>query len=106
LNGEIIIVNHIILARPLHVRDHDSMKWQKETVMPIKIDDKLANAALQAAAKAGWASVAKGLIEAGANPNADNGIALAIAKRYGDPETIKLLEEKTTIGKIVPPMLN
>jgi hypothetical protein len=71
--------------------------------MSITIDDKLANAALQAAAKAGFASVVKGLINAGVNPNADNGIALAIARRYGDRETIDLLREKTTVPT---PVLN
>jgi hypothetical protein len=64
--------------------------------MPVTLDDKLAEAALRAAAKAGFSDVVDGLIKAGVNPNALFGVALSVAERYGDPKTIAILRKATT----------
>jgi len=64
--------------------------------MSITIDDDLAEAALQAAAKAGFSNVVEGLLNAGVNPNAMYGVALTIAERYGDQKSIEILRERTT----------
>jgi len=64
--------------------------------MSILIDDDLAEAALQAAAKAGFSNVVEGLLKAGVNPDAMFGVALTIAERYGDEKSIKILRERTT----------
>ncbi len=64
--------------------------------MPVTLDDELAEAALRAAAKAGFANVVEGLIKAGVNPDAMFGAALTVAERYGDPKTIAILRRETT----------
>ena len=63
--------------------------------MSIALDEKLAEAALRAAAKAGASSVVEGLIDAGVDPNALYGAALTVAERYGDQKTIEILRRKT-----------
>lgn len=64
--------------------------------MPVTLDDALAEAALRAAAKAGFSDVVDGLLKAGVNADAMFGAALTVAERYGDKKTIEILQEKTT----------
>jgi hypothetical protein len=64
--------------------------------MAITLDDTLAEAALRAAAKAGYSDVVDGLIKAGVDPDAMFGAALSVAERYGDIKTIDILRKATT----------
>lgn len=68
--------------------------------MSVVIDNDLAEAALRAAAKAGFSSVVKGLLDAGVDANSMHGAALVLAEHYGDPKTIEILRKKTTVGPV------
>jgi hypothetical protein len=68
--------------------------------MSIIIDNDLAEAALRAAAKAGFSNVVEGLLEAGVDANSMAGAALVIAEHYGDRKTIEILRRRTTVGPV------
>jgi hypothetical protein len=78
-------------ANPYFTQGHIS-----GALVKITLDDDLAEAALQAAAKAGFSNVVEGLLNAGVNPDTMCGVALTIAERYGDEKSIKILRAKTT----------
>ena len=64
--------------------------------MTITLDNEVAEAALRAAAKAGFSSVVEALLKAGVNADAMFGAALSVAERYGDQKTIDVLRKSTT----------
>jgi hypothetical protein len=61
--------------------------------MTIQLSEDVAEAALRAASKSGYTELVVDLLKAGVRAGALDGIALAIAKRYGHDDVAAVLSE-------------
>ena len=74
--------------------------------MSVSLTDELADAALQAASKAGYTSLVEGLLASGVKASAWDGAAVLLADLYGHTEVGKILRaaiQKEKAASSAPP---